>query len=176
MVSREGTSRRAATAAPRRWTALLMGAVIGALVLLPSRGVAQAGQPGVAPNEGKHQPGALLALGQNYPNPFSPATRIPFSVGDPPVCSDPVKRYRVSLKVYNLLAQPVAVPVIAQATSSSAPIGQPVQALELPCGQYTAYWDGTGLASNRAVPSGLYLYRLEINGKPVAARKMMVQR
>jgi hypothetical protein len=128
------------------------------------------------PSASKHQEGALLALGQNYPNPFSPATRIPFSVGNPPMCTDAARRYRVSLKVYNLLAQQVAVPVIADATVSSAPVGQAVQGLDLPCGQYTAYWDGTGLGSNRAVASGLYLYRLEINGKPVATRKMLIQR
>ena len=59
----------------------------------------------------------------------------------------------MSLKVYNLLAQLVAVPVMAEGMSAT-PIGQPVQSLELPCGQYTAFWDGTGIASNRAVASG----------------------
>jgi len=183
MVSRKGTTarqpacgRQAAMTMPlRRWIGWV--AVVGiAVFLAPSRSFAQAGQPGTVPSAAKHQEGALLALGQNYPNPFSPATRIPFSVGNPPVCSDPARRYRVSLKVYNLLAQQVAVPVIADGSVNSVPVGQAVQGLELPCGQYTAYWDGTGFASNRAVASGLYLYRLEINGKPVAARKMLIQR
>ena len=155
------------------FAALLVGV---AALFAPNVARAQTAQPGTPPSASKHQEGALLALGRNYPNPFSPATRIPFSVGNPPACSDPARMYRVSLKVYNLLAQPVAVPVIVDGTASSAPIGQPVQALDLPCGQYTAYWDGTAMTTNRAVASGLYLYRLEINGKPVAARKMLIQR
>ncbi len=159
------------------WLSHFVVLFVGAAVLFaPSVTRAQTGQPGTPPSASKHQEGALLALGQNYPNPFSPATRIPFSVGNPPVCSEPGRVYHVSLKVYNLLAQPVAVPVIVDGSASSAPIGQPVQALELPCGQYTAYWDGTAMTTNRAVASGLYLYRLEINGKPVAARKMLIQR
>jgi len=179
MVSRKGNARREARARARTWMASgWFGAVLvgGAVLAGPSVALAQTAQPGTPPSASKHQEGALLALGQNYPNPFSPATRIPFSVGNPPVCSDGARLYRVSLKVYNLLAQPVAVPVMVDGTSNAAPIGQPVQALELPCGQYTAYWDGTGMATNRAVASGLYLYRLEVNGKPVAARKMLIQR
>jgi hypothetical protein len=180
MVSRKGTrarlwacGRRATTGAPG-WRAVFGGLLVaGALLVAPATVHAQAGQPGTAPSPSKHQEGALLALGQNYPNPFSPATRIPFSVGNPPTCSDAGRRYHVSLKVYNLLAQQVAVPVM---TNGGVSVGQPVSGLDLPCGQYTAYWDGTGFNSNRAVASGLYLYRLEINGKPVAARKMLIQR
>ena len=52
-------------------------------------------------------------LEQNYPNPFNPETTIPFTVGDPAVCEkDPNRLYRVTLKVYNLLAQQVAVPIL----------------------------------------------------------------
>jgi hypothetical protein len=183
MVSRKGTSARQAACSRRAakkarpWHDVIVGvALLGALLAIPSRSFAQTGQPGTLPSAAKHQEGALLALGQNYPNPFSPATRIPFSVGNPPECSDPARHYHVSLKVYNLLAQQVAVPVIADGSGGAVPVGQPVQGLELTCGQYTAYWDGTGFSSNRAVASGLYLYRLEINGKPVAARKMLIQR
>jgi hypothetical protein len=183
MGSRKGTtahrrvrSRRAVTGMPGWRAAIIAGCIAGLVSAIPSRASAQTGQPGTVPNANKHQEGALLALGQNYPNPFSPATRIPFTVGDPPMCSDPARRYRVSLKVYNLLAQLVAVPVMAEGAANPTPIGQPVQALALPCGQYTAFWDGTGFGNGRAVASGLYLYRLEVNGKPVAARKMLIQR
>jgi hypothetical protein len=183
MVSRKGAnpmhrevcSLPGASAMSRWRGGVIAVCCLGLLSLMPSRGAAQTGQPGTVPNPNKHQEGALLALGQNYPNPFSPATRIPFTVGNPPTCSDAGRRYRVSLKVYNLLAQLIAVPVMAEGMSAT-PIGQPVQSLELACGQYTAFWDGTGFASNRAVASGLYLYRLEVNGKPVAARKMLIQR
>jgi hypothetical protein len=183
MVSRKGAGpwldahSRSRSGRQTGWLVPMAAVAIGVGVLFsPARATAQTGQPGAVPSTTKHEEGALLALGQNYPNPFSPATRIPFSVGNPPACSDPGRQYHVTLKVYNLLAQPVAVPVIIDASASSAPIGQPVQELQLTCGQYTAYWDGTGMATNRPVASGLYLYRLEINGKPVAARKMLIQR
>ena len=135
---------------------------------------AQSGQPGTVPSVGRHEEGALLAPAQRFPSTFGVATRIPFSVGNPPECGDGGRRYRVSLKVYNLLAQLVAVPVLADGVSSS-PVGQSTQGLDLSCGQYTAYWDGSGLGGGRAVASGVYLYRLEINGRPVAARKVLVQ-
>jgi hypothetical protein len=114
-------------------------------------------------------------LGRNYPNPFSPATRIPFTVGDPPACTNPGRRYQVNLKIYNLLAQLVAVPVMAEGGSGESNLGPPVQSLVLPCGQYTAYWNGMDLGSTHEVASGLYLYRLEVNGKAVV-RKMLIQR
>jgi hypothetical protein len=181
MVSRKGTSARSGACRRRMWRVAphvrrAAGALVmagGLLVGARSAG-AQTGQPGVEPSP-KHQEGALLALGQNYPSPFSAATRIPFTVGDPPVCSDAGRRYHVSLRIYNLLAQLVAVPVMAEGATSVAPVGQPVQSLELACGQYTAYWDGTALANSREVASGLYLYRLDVNGKAVV-RKMMIQR
>ncbi len=126
----------------------------------------------------------ILGLGRNYPNPFNPTTRIPFTVGDPPVCPGLDAGYRVSLKIYNLLAQLVAVPTLVAADGSivSGPSlggvgggGQPVQDLDLPCGQYTAYWNGNYLTSGREVAPGMYLYRLEVNGRAVV-KKMFVQR
>lgn len=158
------------------WRRATLIAVVGAVSagVFSARATAQTGQPGVVPNP-KHQQGVLLGLGQNYPSPFSATTRIPFTVGDPPTCMDNGRHYRVSLQIYNLLAQVVAVPVMAEGATSVAPMGEPVQSLSLPCGQYTAYWDGTGLANNHAVAPGMYLYRLEVNGKAVG-RKMMIQR
>jgi len=176
-VARQGARGRRERSAAGRWWAVIcvvVGVLGGAVAASPV--AAQTGQPGTLPSSTKHQEGALLALGQNYPNPFSPTTRIPFAVGDPPACSNPGRRYRVSLKIYNLLAQLVAVPVMADAPGSAGPLGQPVEALDLPCGQYTAFWDGTGVLNNRPVAQGLYLYRLEVNGRAVAARKMMIQR
>lgn len=149
-------------------------AIVCAVSLFPGRAIAQTEQPGVATNQ-KHQAGALLGLGKNYPSPFSATTRIPFSVGDAPSCTDGGRRYHVSLRIYNLLAQVVAVPVMAEGGTSIAPAGQPVQALDLPCGEYTAYWDGVGITTNREVAPGMYLYRLEVNGKAVG-RKMLIQR
>jgi hypothetical protein len=151
-----------------------MLAVVCVASFVPGRATAQTEQPGVVPNQ-KHQTGALLGLGKNYPSPFSATTRIPFTVGDAPSCTDGGRRYHVNLRIYNLVAQVVAVPVMAEGGTGAAAVGQPVQGLDLPCGEYTAYWDGVGVGSTREVPPGMYLYRLEVNGKAVG-RKMMIQR
>src|SRR5689334_12744511 len=62
-------------------------------------------------------------LEQNYPNPFNPETRIPFNVGDPPTCKEPNRVYRVTLKVYNLLAQQVAIPILLASEAGGAGAG-----------------------------------------------------
>lgn len=186
MASRKGATARPWARDGRAGNATLVRTVgmvafvsLMCSVFVPARAFAQTGQPGSLPNSTKHQEGALLALGRNYPNPFSPATRIPFTVGDPPACSNSGRRYQVSLKIYNLLAQLVAVPVMEEGSGSSgagdSPLGHPVQSMSLPCGQYTAYWNGMDLGSTREVASGLYLYRLEVNGKAVV-RKMLIER
>src|SRR5919202_518330 len=88
-----------------RWAALA-SVVLALSALTPSVVTAQAGTPPPAQERSQG-----LRLGQNYPNPFNPETRIPFAVGDPPACAGPAQ-YRVSLRIYNLLAQLVAVPVL----------------------------------------------------------------
>lgn len=110
-------------------------------------------------------------LKQNYPNPFNPETRIAFSIGGYPNCVDPSRQYRVSLKIFNLLAQPVAVPVLQGGVAA----GQPLENLFLTCGEYTAYWDGKVAGSNREAASGVYAYRLEVNGSPIT-RKMTIRK
>jgi hypothetical protein len=139
---------------------------------------------GIVAPQATPQRRGILGLGQNYPNPFNPTTRIPFSVGDPPLCSGSHEQYRVSLKIYNLLAQLVAVPTLVSGDGSVVTSpgiggltgnGQPVQDVELSCGQYTAYWNGNYLTSARGVAPGMYLYRLEVNGRAVV-KKMFVQR
>lgn len=118
--------------------------------------------------------GAGLELGQNYPNPFNPETRIPFTIGDAPGCTDPSRLYRVSLRIYNVLAQPVAVPVLQGGTGNVAG-GEPLNGLSLTCNQYTAYWDGRDMKTQQEVASGVYLYRLEVDGKAVV-KKMLVSK
>ena len=108
-------------------------------------------------------------LEQNYPNPFNPETRIPFSVGDAPTCSSPSRTYRVTLKVYNLLAQLVAIPIMQGGPKG----GETLENQVLPCGQYVAYWNGKYQGTEREVASGVYLYRLEIDGRSVS-KKMIV--
>lgn len=112
-----------------------------------------------------------VELRQNYPNPFNPATTIPFTLsgefwgsGRQPV---------VSLKVYNVLGQLVAVPIL-QGT------GQPLDNVPLSCGDaagctYTAYWDGKVLGSGREAASGVYIYQLVVDGRRYT-RKMLIMK
>ena len=153
-----------------RWAALAL-AVLALSALIPRVMAAQGG------GQTTRERDAGIGLGQNYPNPFNPETRIPFSVGlagEPPACADPARQYRVSLRVYNLLAQLVAIPVL-QGGADGVEGGQRIENLRLPCRDYTAYWDGKYMGTQREVASGIYLYRLEVDGKAVV-RKMIVMK
>ncbi len=149
-----------------RLGALAIVVALGALMPRPTQAQSE---PGIRPPRQK-SPG--FDLGQNYPNPFNPETRIPFRIGDAPVCSDPSRTYRVTLRIYNLLAQVVAVPVL-QGGAGDVEGGRPVENVRLGCKDYTAYWNGKVLNTDREAASGIYLYRLEVDGK-VAVKKMIV--
>jgi hypothetical protein len=151
-----------------RWAALVMVLALG--VFVPRLASPQGG--GSAQPGGSGQRGTGLVLGQNYPNPFGPETRIPFMVGDPPSCTETGRKYKVRLEIYNLLAQLVAVPRLQNGTNLLAG-GQPIEGVELTCGTYTAYWNGTYLSTPQQVASGVYLYRLDVDGQ-VVVKKMIV--
>ena len=141
------------------------GFVVLALLALPATSAGAQGQQSSRENRTGSE------LKQNYPNPFNTETRIAFSVGGYPNCIDPSRQYRVSLRIFNVLAQQVAVPVLQGGTST----GQAVDNVFLTCGEYTAYWDGRDRGSNREAASGIYSYRLEVNGAPIT-RKMTVRK
>jgi hypothetical protein len=143
-----------------RWAALWM---VLALCCVPD---VLSGQSGGS------RPGGQGSLKQNYPNPFNPQTWIPFRIGDP-ACQDPGKTYRATLRIYNLLSQVVAIPVV-QGGSGSVAGGQSLENVPLPCGTYTAYWDGKYLGTEQEVASGIYFYQLIVDGKVVDSRKMLV--
>lgn len=129
---------------------------LGLLVAVPAAAVAQDGQQGA------------VELGRNYPNPFNPETIIPFALSEGYFQNgrNPV----VSIKIYNILAQLVAIPVIQGS-------GEKIQDLELGwngSGQYTAYWDGTVLGTGNEAASGVYIYQLIIDGRSVLSRRMTV--
>lgn len=149
-----------------RWAALWFVLALSALV---PRGAAAQG--GTSPPPRTQSKG--FELGQNFPNPFNPETRIPFAVGDPPTCTESGK-HRVTLRIYNLLAQLVAVPILQGGTGNVA-AGQPLENVTLSCGQFTAYWNGNYLNTSREVASGIYLYRIEVDGKALV-RKMIVMK
>lgn len=143
----------------KHWRALFV--VLTLCVLLPLTVAAQG-----TPTPGGGAGGKLPELGQNYPNPVVTDTKIPFTVAGGPSCEDPSRLYRVSVRIYNILSQLVAVPVLQ-------PSGEPAENLMLTCNQYTAYWDAKYSKTGQAVPDGIYLYRLEIDGRAVT-KKLIV--
>jgi hypothetical protein len=85
-----------------------------------------------------------FALYQNYPNPFNPTTSISFDLPD---------AENVSLKVFNLMGQPVA--ELANGT--------------LPSGHHAISFDA------KALPSGVYVYQLTA-GSFHAQKKMLLMK
>ncbi len=82
---------------------------------------------------------------QNYPNPFNPSTQIAFSL---PRASD------VTLKVFNILGQEVAVPLEGE---------------QLPAGRHKLTYDARGLSN------GIYYYQIQA-GEFSAIKKMTLLR
>ena len=76
-----------------------------------------------------------FVLGQNYPNPFNPTTTIRFALAE---------RADVRLAVYDVAGREVALLVSDR----------------MEAGSYEVAWEGRD-GSGRALPSGLYLYRIE---------------
>lgn len=119
------------------------------------------------------------ALGQNDPNPFNAGTTIPFRVGSGD-CADGSARHVVSLRIYNVLTQLVAVPTLLPSASPpagaapAASVGRPVADMALPCGNYAARWTGRYLSADRPAAPGVYVVQLVVDGRVQAVRKVMV--
>jgi protocatechuate 3,4-dioxygenase beta subunit len=86
----------------------------------------------------------VFKLDQNYPNPFNPSTIIAFDLPHSSL---------VSLKVYNILGQEVAM-LVNEIKSA---------------GHYATVWDAAG------IPSGTYFYRLTYDNQ-IVTRKMLLLR
>jgi hypothetical protein len=123
--------------------------------------------------------GALCAQGspptvelkQNYPNPVFPATTIPFTLNGELFAHG--HRPRVSLKIYNVLAQVVAVPVLQG-------VGEPLDNVALSCADptgcsFAAWWNGKVGRTGESVASGVYLYQLVVDGTRYT-KKMVVMK
>ena len=121
---------------------------------------------------GQATPPPLVELKQNFPNPFNPATTIPFTLNGDLFANG--HRPKVSLKIYNVLAQLVAVPIL-QGT------GEALSDLEVNCTtigggcSYNAYWDGKVLNTGRDAASGVYIYQLVVDGRRFT-KKMIIMK
>jgi len=111
----------------------------------------------------------LVELRENYPNPFTTATTIPFYI-HPSMC-EKGKKPRVSLKIFNLLVQVVAIPLLMSETSKE---GRRLDNIRIPCGEHQAFWDGRYKDRKRSVTPGVYYYQLTVEGQ-VYTRKMVAQ-
>jgi hypothetical protein len=99
-------------------------------------------------DRGENVPGDYT-LSQNYPNPFNPSTQISYSLA---------KTGQVKLEVFNLLGQVVRTIIDARQVA----------------GSYTAGWDGRD-AFGTALPSGVYLYRLHVDGAPLTKKMILMK-
>lgn len=88
---------------------------------------------------------SVLALDQNHPNPFGPATSIRFSL--------PTSTARASLSVYDLLGRRIA-------TLADGP---------LEAGPHSVRFDASALSS------GVYMYRLEAGGQVLSRRMIVAR-
>src|SRR6187200_3739575 len=147
-----------------RWGALSFVLVLSAL--MPRVLTAQGGQ-----NPSRENKSGVLK--QNYPNPFNPETRIPFTVGDEK-CVDPGRQYKVSLRIYNILSQLVAIPVLQGGTGGVAG-GVRLVDVMLTCGDYVAYWNGKYDGTKKEAASGVYLYELRIDATSIVKRMLITK-
>ena len=137
-----------------RWAALVLVLALCAVPTKQAAGQTTTQQPAA----GRKPAGSL---GQNFPNPFNPETAIPFSVE----CDGSGTQHTVTLRIYNVLAQLVAVPKLDGTAA-------PVEKLKLGCGSYVARWDGKFQATGREAASGVYVYQFILDGEKPIAKKM----
>ena len=91
----------------------------------------------------------LLALGQNHPNPFNPATSISFSIE---------RDQRVTLAVYDISGRLVA--TLADRAMNA--------------GEYTERWDGRDRSGNPAA-TGVYFFRLKAGTRTLTRKAVLVK-
>jgi len=85
---------------------------------------------------------------QNYPNPSYAGTRIDYTIP---------REGEVKLAIYDMLGREVAV----------------LKNARMETGFHNAFWDGWD-AKGRAVPSGIYFYRLQAAGYINLTKKLLV--
>ncbi|MCK5052174.1 MAG: T9SS type A sorting domain-containing protein [Candidatus Cloacimonetes bacterium] len=91
---------------------------------------------------------SLIPNLSNYPNPFNPTTTISFSIPE---------ESKVELSIYNIK-------------------GQKIKSLlsdQISAGEHSIVWNGED-ASGKIVSSGVYLYKLNVNGKTEIVKKCLL--
>ncbi len=132
--------------------------LLGLLLVAPSLAEAQVDPP--------TEP---VRLKRNYPNPFNPETTIPFDVEES-VFADGHEP-TVSLRIYNVLAQLVAIPILQGS-------GEPLDNVRLAwngTGEYSAYWDGKIMGTDVEAPSGVYVYQLTVDNDRQSMRMTIIK-
>jgi hypothetical protein len=81
----------------------------------------------------------------------------------------------VSLKIYNVLVQVVAIPVLTSGAGPRAAGAERLDSLRRRCGEHHAYWDGKYLDGEGEATPGVYYYQLTVDGERFT-RKMIAQR
>jgi hypothetical protein len=109
-----------------------------------------------------------VELRESDPNPVTSTTAISFILHAEVCARGHVPT--VSLQIYNVLVQVVAVPLLEVAPGRD----RPVVDLRLPCGTYQARWDGR-LQDGRLAQTGVYYTQLIVDGLRYT-QKLIVQR
>jgi hypothetical protein len=150
-----------------RWAALVLVLALCAISPKNAAGQTQSQKPR------GHGAGGI---GLSYPNPFNPDNKTEFTVGNES-CLGLGEQHVVSVRILNILAQPVAIPVLyagttATTSGSSALSGQPITNLRLACGGYVSYWNGKVGSTGREAASGPYLVQVWVDAQLVGTSKI----
>jgi hypothetical protein len=155
-----------------RWAALLL--VLALCAISPKNAAGQ--------SSSKPRGQGASGLG-SYPNPFNPEVFFTVHVPKPDdVCTDQNRQYAVTLKIYNVLGQPIATAQFRGANPKSttpAPAGangQLFSNLRLGCGEYLGYWSGKMDGTGKEAASGVYIARQFIDGKPTDALRIFLSK
>jgi len=97
---------------------------------------------------------SVAILNQNYPNPFNPTTTISFTLNTE-------NTEDIELVIYNLKGQRVKKLEISP------------ESFREKLGINEVVWNGKD-ENDKRVSSGVYLYQLEVNDKPIASRKCLL--
>ena len=149
-----------------RWPALVLALVVSAM--MPKQAGGQQGQSPQKPSAGK--------FGRSWPNPFNPVVHTNFTIGSG-TCA-PGETHAVTLRILNILAQPVVVPILygpaptATSGATSSMNGSPLNNLSLSCGDYEAWWDGKVAGGGREAASGTYIVQFFVDGELTGTKRI----